>query len=93
MIVQKLNFPSILQENELTYFRYIEGLITAVDVDASILFFRMGNKLRVRISPSAYENFFLILSEIKRFHTLLNIHVDFSKSMKAGSNISFMIDF
>ncbi len=93
MVVQKVNFPSILKENEETYFRYLEGIVSSVDIDASILFNKKGEAILIRISPSSPDRLNIILSEMKKFHTMLSIVVEFSKSMKAGNNISFTIDF
>lgn len=93
MQIEKLNFPELIAENEKTYLNYIEGLIGSLDKDASILFSRLNHGIRIRISPSTYEAFDVILSNIKKFHTMINIELEFSKSMKAGSNISYVIDF
>ena len=92
MRVHMLNFPKILSENESTYFRYLEGVIGAVDVDASIQVINRSEGISVRVSPSTMQNFQIILQEIKKFHTLLGIRVTFSKSMKVGSNIHYTIN-
>lgn len=93
MIVQKLNFPPILQDNEETYIRYLETVISAVDMDSSILLTRRDKGVGVRIAPSEPQAFKNVLEEVKKFHTMLGIQVSFSKSMKAGANITFQIDF
>jgi hypothetical protein len=93
MYIQKLNFPAILPDNEEVYMRYLEGILSSVDYDASVMLVRTDHGMNTRISPSLPTSFNLILEEIKRFHTLLGIKVDFSKSMKAGANIYFTIDF
>jgi len=93
MLIQRVNFPPILQDNEETYLRYLGDVISSVDMDSSILFTRRHQGVGVRISPSEPQGFNIILEEVKKFHTMLGIHVAFSKSMKAGANISFQIDF
>lgn len=93
MQVQRINFPSILQDNEETYIRYLGDVISSVDMDSSILFTKRYKGVGVRISPSEPQGFKNILEEVKKFHTMLGIQVSFSKSMKAGANISFQIDF
>jgi hypothetical protein len=91
--IQRLNFPSILPDNEEVYMRYLEGILSSVDPDLSMMLVRDRNKIATRISPSVPNSFNLILDEVKKFHTMLGIQVDFSKSMKAGANIYFTIDF
>jgi hypothetical protein len=87
-----LNFPTILSENEETYFRYLEGVVGSVDTDASIQVINRSEGISVRISPGSMQNFQIILQEVKKFHTLLGIRVSFSKSMKAGNNIHYTIN-
>lgn len=93
MQIQKLNFPPILQDNEEAYFRYLEGITSSVDDQASILLVKRSQGIGIRISPSSPGNFSNILEEMKKFHTLIGIQVDFSKSMKAGANVAFQINF
>lgn len=87
-----LNFPTILSENEETYFRYLEGVVGSVDTEASIQVINRSEGISVRISPGTMENFQIILQEVKKFHNLLGIRVTFSKSMRAGSNIHYTIN-
>lgn len=93
MHIQRLNFPAILPDNEESYIRYLEGVISSVDDTGSIMISRTDRGVGVRISPSEPQYFSSILEEVKKFHTMLQIRVDFSKSMKAGANIYFTIDF
>ena len=97
MKIQKVNFPKILKDNEETYFRYLEGIIDSVDIGTCVICTRKlvedKDGVSIRISPSEPAAFHTILEEIKRFHTLLGIQVEFSKSMKAGNNICFSINF
>ena len=93
MEVQKLNFPSVIPDNEGTYLSYLVGLIESVDYDSSMMIYRKENGIMVRISPSTNQTFLTILDIIKKFHTMLSIQVDFSKSMKAGNNITYTINF
>lgn len=93
MIFHKLGFSEVMSENEKAYLMHLEGIISSVDTNASAEVIRRPAGLSVRISPSSYELFALLLSEVKKFHTLLSIHVDFSKSMRAGNNIFFNINF
>lgn len=93
MQVQRINFPDILHDNESTYFGYLEGLIESIDMDSSMMIYRGHGSISVRISPSEPKYFSELLSVVKRFHTLLGIQVEFSKSMKILSSISYNINF
>jgi hypothetical protein len=91
MIFQALNFPSKLQENEMAYFGHLQGIVSSVDLDAGIMVTRRSEDVSVRISPSDYPHFHPILENVKRFHRIIGIEVEFSKSMKAGQNIFYVI--
>jgi hypothetical protein len=93
MQVQKLNFPLVIPDNESTYLNYLIGLIESVDYDSDMMIYRKNDGILVRISPSTNQTFITILDIIKKFHTMLSIQVEFSKSMKAGSNITYSINF
>jgi hypothetical protein len=93
MHVQRLNFPSVIPDNEETYLNYLIGLIESVDYGSEMMIYRKEDGIMVRVSPSTNQTFLTILDIIKKFHTMLNIQVDFSKSMKAGNNITYTINF
>jgi hypothetical protein len=93
MQVQKLNFPPVIPDNESTYISYLVGLIESVDNDSDMMIYRKEDSIMVRIMPSTHQTFFTILDIVKKFHTMLSIHVEFSKSMKAGNNITYNINF
>lgn len=93
MQVQRSNFPPVLPDNEVTYLNYLEGLIGSIDSECDMLITRKTEGILVRISPSLPAYFATIFDVVKKFHTMLGVQVEFSKSMKAASNISFMINF
>lgn len=93
MILYTIGFPQIVSENEKAYLAHLQGIIESVDMNATTQVSRRADGLSVRISPSGPDFFPIILSEIKSFHSMLNIRVEFSKSMKSGNNIFFNINF
>jgi hypothetical protein len=93
MEIQRVNFPPIIADNEETYLTYMTGLIESVDQQASMMITRRTGGIIARISPSEFKLFSVILDVVKKFHTMLGIEVEFSKSMKAGNNITFNINF
>lgn len=92
MQVQRVNFPSVISDNEETYLKYLEGLILSVDSGAYIVITHNPLKRIIRVSPSDYRTFHTILDVVKKFHTMLGVEVDFSKSMKTSNNITFSIN-
>lgn len=93
MRVERLNFPDTIPDNETTYLNYLEGLIESIDLEADMMIYRITDGIFVRISPSEPKYFGELLLVIKRFHTMLGIQVDFSKSMKVLSIVSYKINF
>lgn len=93
MKVERLNFPPVIADNENTYLSYLEGLIGSIDPHADMMIYRKTDGISFRIAPSSFQSFGIILDIVKKFHTMLGIQVDFSKSMKAGNNISYTINF
>lgn len=93
MRIYRVNFPAILQENEETYFRHLEGIVSSNDLGAMVEVTRRHDGIGVRIVPSSHKAQGLLLQSIKRMHTALGLNVEFSKSMRASSNIYFKINF
>lgn len=93
MHVERMHFPPILPDNEETYYGYLVALIESIDNDSYMVLIKKDNGVAVRIIPSEYRRFIEILDGVKKFHTMLSIEVEFSKSMKAGNNIAFNIKF
>lgn len=91
MQTKYIGFPSILQDNEYTYFRYIEGSIGSVDEGASIQFTNMIHKINIRVAPSIPILIDTILSNLQDLHNRFNLRMDYSKSMKTSAAISFNI--
>lgn len=93
MELQKIGFPPVIPDNESTYLNYLTGLIESVDVDSNMMLYRKEDGIMARITPSSHQSFLIILDIVKKFHTMLGINVEFSKSMKAGNNITYSINF
>lgn len=93
MVIQRVNFPSVLTEAENTYFLHLEGIVSSVDAHADVIVMRRLQGVSVRISPSSPAYFEIILQTIKKTHRFLGLEVEFSKSMRISSNIFFNINF
>ena len=91
MRVKRDFFPLILKENETSYFAGIEGIISSVDELSSLQITFTGTKYVFRLAPSHPKYINLIIEELIKFHNLLNIRLDFSKSIKTTAIILFKL--
>lgn len=90
MTIVKHGF-SIIPENEATYLGHIEGVISSVDELASMEITKnpAAYSFRITTSTPAYSQ--MLLQTLLDFHTMLNIKLEISKSIKNNSTISFAI--
>lgn len=93
MKVEIRNFDLILPDNEQMYFSMLEGAISSIDVDASVIIIKGLNKVYFRISPSEPVYSQILLDSILKLHNLMGIILNFSKSIRLTSTISFNINF
>jgi len=91
MEVKKNLFPEILPENELSYLRYLEAVINSIDLFASVEVTYRLNGYLIRVAPSHPSFLSPLLQIIKISHRQLGIEVEFSKSIKTSSTITFLI--
>jgi len=89
--ILKKFFPSILSENEATYFAQLEGILGSVDELSSLQITRTADSYSFRIAPShpKYNN--LIIEELLKYHNLFKIRLDMSKSIKTSGTVVFKI--
>jgi hypothetical protein len=91
MIVKYIGWFNVIPENEKVYYSYLQGYIESIDPHLSMLVNKSSEKIAFRITPSDPNLLIPIMNSVKELHTKFSIKVDFSKSMKAGSSISFNI--
>lgn len=91
MELQKNQFPSILKENEIAYFKYLEAVINSVDLYASVEATCKPDGYLIRLAPSDPQYLSHLLQVIKVCHRQLGIEVEFSKSIKTSTTITFLI--
>lgn len=91
MQISKKHFPQVMQDNELAYFAHLEGIISSVDELATLEITRNPTSYHFRLAASVpmYNN--MLLEELLKFHNLLQIHLDLSKSIKSSATIVFDI--
>ena len=91
MQINKKFFPEVMQDNELAYFAHLQGVIDSVDELATLEITRNPNSYHFRLAPSIPKYNDMLLEELLKFHNLLQIHLDLSKSIKSSATIVFDI--
>jgi hypothetical protein len=91
MEVIKKFFPSVMLDNENIYFASLLGVIESVDELSSLEITKTPKSYSFRLVPSLpmYTN--LLIQELTKFHNLIGIHLEMSKSIKTTAIISFSI--
>jgi hypothetical protein len=91
MQINKKFFPEVMQDNELAYFAHLQGIIDSVDELSTLEITRNPNSYHFRLAPSIPMYNDMLLEELLKFHNLLQIHLDLSKSIKSSATIVFDI--
>jgi len=89
MEIVKRFFPEIMQDNDENYFRHCFAIIESVDELSKIEITKNPHSYNFRIVTSLPKYNSMLLEELLKFHTLLGIHLNLSKSIKSSSTISF----
>jgi len=90
MEIQRKHFPSILSENDQTYFAHLEGIIKSVDELSSMLIIKNLDSYSFRIATS-HPRYNMLIGELLKFHNIFKIRLDMSKSIKTTGTIVFKI--
>lgn len=91
MEINKRNFPKILLENEETYFQHLFGSLESADELCHLEVIKLANLYRFRIAPSSPKYLNILIEEIIKLHKLFRIQLEFSKSIRTSSIITFNI--
>lgn len=80
-----------MQDNETAYFAHLEGIIDSVDELAIVEITKHPQSYHFRIAASVPRYNEMLLEELLKFHNLLQIRLDLSKSIKSSATIVFDI--
>ena len=86
------HFPEIINDNEEIYFTHLQGVIDSVDELSSMEVTKTPTAYHFRIATSLPKYNEMLLQEILKLHSLFNIRINMSKSIKSSSTIVFQID-
>ncbi len=84
-------FSPTMRDNDLAYLSHLQGIINSVDELSSVQVTNTPSGIRVRIAPSTPEYSQPVLKIIKDFHYLLNLRIEFSKSIRRTSTVEYQI--
>jgi hypothetical protein len=82
-------FPQVIPDNDTHYLDSIKALIEAEDPYSIVAISKTPESFTVRISTSAPTKINPLIKKLNTFHSNLNIMLNWSKSIKASSNITF----
>lgn len=78
-------------DNDEIYLAHLEGLIDSIDELSSMEIVKTLDSYKFRLSPSLPKYIPMLMEEILNFHNLYRIKLDFGKSIKTSSIITFKI--
>jgi hypothetical protein len=91
MQIQTKFFPQVMPDNELAYLAHLRGLIESVDELSTLEITKNPNSLHFRLAPSLPMYNDMLLEELLKFHNMLQIQLNLSKSIKSSATIVFNI--
>lgn len=80
-----------MPDNELAYLAHLQGVIDSVDELSTLEITRNPNSLHFRLAPSLPKYNNMLLEELLKFHNMLQIQLNLSKSIKSTATIVFDI--
>lgn len=84
-------FPEVMQDNDITYLSHLEGIISSVDEHSILEISKNPKSYHFRLVPSVPKYIPLLIEELLKFHNMLNIKMDMSKSIKTSGSVVFDI--
>jgi hypothetical protein len=93
MIVEKINIPKLMLDNDAAYINHVEAVVRSVDEDSKLTIVRRLDSLAFQIIPSIVALKPFIIRAIRKSHYKLGLKIDFSKSVNASDIITFWTCF
>lgn len=84
-------FPEVMLDNEVEYFTRLRGIIESVDEFSVLEITRNPHSYNFRLVPSLPKYNPMLLEELLKFHNLLQINLNLSKSIKTSGSLVFDI--
>lgn len=93
MIVNKINIPKLMKDNDAAYIQHVEAIINSIDEEAKLTVIQKIDAIGFQVIPSDEKLKAFIIKAIRKSHYKLNLKIDFSKSVNALNIISFWTCF
>ena len=84
-------FPEVMQDNEMSYFAHLEGIIDSIDELSSMEITKKPTAYHFRIATSLPKYNDMLIEELLKFHNMFHIKINMSKSIKTSATIVFEI--
>lgn len=93
MVIQFQGLPSILPDNDSSYFNLLRATIDSMDPAASMSITKGSTGYVFRLLPSGSIYIDGLIRQLTEMNTLMGIQLEFSKSVKSSSVISWKLSF
>lgn len=93
MTVYYKDVPKTIPDNERAYFGLLEGVLNSTDDLSTMEVRRNPSSYLFRIATSSPVYLVPLVEKLNDLHNLLGIRLNYSKSIKNLSSISFTITF
>ena len=93
MIVHSVSIPSITKDNDAAYLNHVRYTVETIDPKAVIYIYKADNIITFHVEPSQDIYRQLLIDKLLEYHRALRIKIEFSKSLKIQSKVSFKINF
>lgn len=93
MIVDKINIPKLMPDNDAAYLQHVESVVYTIDEDAKLTVIQKLDAIGFQVVPSDEKLKPFIIKAIRKTHYKLGLKIDFSKSVNAINTISFWTCF
>lgn len=81
-----------MPDNELAYLAHLQGIIDSVDELSTLEITKNPNSYHFRLAPSLPMYNDMLLEELLKFHNMLQIQLNLSKSIKSSATLVFSIE-
>jgi hypothetical protein len=93
MIVEKINIPKLMLDNDAAYLNHVEYVVRSIDDQATLRVVQKLDSIGFQIIPSNENLKSPLIKAIRKAHYKLGLEIDFSKSVNASITISFWTCF
>lgn len=92
METNRRGFPEINKDNDEVFLSHLQGVVDAIDELCCLEIVRTPFSYKFRIAPSLPKYIDPIIKELTKFNNLYGIRLNFGKSIKTTSVITFDIN-